>query len=103
MLDSLLESKESFLLMLSTPLYALFILAEMIYSAVHNKQLYTTKDTLVNVYLSSLNFGLDILVRVVGFFIIDYLWLMISLFCQLLLASILSSFPVVQHHIAYPG
>ncbi len=72
MFSQLLQTKESFLLLLSTPIYIILILAEMIFSAIHNKQLYKTKDTLMNVYLTSLNLSLDIIVRGFGFFILAY-------------------------------
>lgn len=64
---------EELLLMVTTPVYVVVIGAELIWSYVHKKQYYSTKGLLANVYLSALNFGLDILVRllclaVLGFF-----------------------------------
>ncbi len=72
MFSSLLETKESFLLLLSTPIYVVFILLEIGFSIYNNKQLYKTKDTLVNIYLTSLNFSLDILVRAIGFIVLAF-------------------------------
>ncbi len=72
MLKSLLQTKESFLLLLSTPIYILFILLEIGFSTLHQKNLYKTKDTFVNIYLTTLNFSLDILVRAFGFLILNY-------------------------------
>lgn len=57
------DYKQTLLILISTPLYALLIGFEMILSAIHNKHLYTVKDTFTNVYLSSLNIGLELLIR----------------------------------------
>ncbi len=57
------DYKQTLLLLISTPLYAVLIGFEMIMSAIHNKHLYTVKDTFTNVYLTSLNFGLELLIR----------------------------------------
>ncbi len=58
------DYKQELLLLISTPLYAILIGLEMVLSAVHHKHLYTVKDTLTNVYLTSLNFSLELLIRV---------------------------------------
>lgn len=65
--------KEDLLIFISVPLYSLIIGFELIYSYLKHKNLYTTKGLLSNIYLTSLNMGLDILVRgfclfVLGFF-----------------------------------
>jgi sterol desaturase/sphingolipid hydroxylase (fatty acid hydroxylase superfamily) len=57
----------------STPIYVVIILAEMLLSYFHHKHYYTTKDTATNIYLSLLNFGLDLLMKsfvliILGFF-----------------------------------
>jgi sterol desaturase/sphingolipid hydroxylase (fatty acid hydroxylase superfamily) len=57
------DTKQTLLLLISTPLYVLLIGVEMIMSSIHNKHLYTVKDTFTNVYLTSLNFGLELLIR----------------------------------------
>ena len=57
------EFKESLLILISTPVYIILIGLEMVLSYIYNKQYYTVKGTVQNVYLSALNFGLDILVR----------------------------------------
>jgi sterol desaturase/sphingolipid hydroxylase (fatty acid hydroxylase superfamily) len=54
-------AKNTFLLYLSTPLYAILIGLEMLLSNAHKRNLYTLKDTLANFYLMLLNFGLDVL------------------------------------------
>jgi sterol desaturase/sphingolipid hydroxylase (fatty acid hydroxylase superfamily) len=55
--------KEDLLVFISVPLYSLIIGFELFYSYFKNKHLYTTKGILSNIYLTSLNMGLDILVR----------------------------------------
>lgn len=57
------DTKQTLLLLISTPLYAVLIGVEMIMSSIHNRHLYTVKDTFTNVYLTSLNFGLELLIR----------------------------------------
>lgn len=58
-------AREQFLLLLSTPLYAIIIGAEMILSSYHNRNWYSKKGTAYNFYLMLLNFGLDILMLAV--------------------------------------
>ena len=55
--------REKLLFLISTPLYALFIGGEILLSYFHNKHFYTAKGLLMNVWLSALNFGLDVLLR----------------------------------------
>lgn len=55
-----------------TPIYAVVIAAEIIASFIFEKHYYTLKDTLTNVYLTCLNFGLDVLLRGVGILILGY-------------------------------
>lgn len=57
------EFREELLIKLSIPIYALVIGIEILYSYWHDKKYYSTKGTLANIYLSVLNFSLDILVR----------------------------------------
>ncbi|HOZ86467.1 MAG TPA: sterol desaturase family protein [Bacteroidia bacterium] len=57
------EFKEDLLVFISVPLYGLIIGFELLYSYLKNKNLYTTKGLLANIYLTSLNMGLDILIR----------------------------------------
>ena len=60
--------REKLLFLISTPLYLFFIGGEMLLSFFHERKFYTTKGTLMNVWMSALNFGLDILLR--GFVLI---------------------------------
>lgn len=57
------EFREALLIKLSIPIYTLVIGAEILYSYWHKKKYYTTKGILSNVYLTTLNFSLDILIR----------------------------------------
>lgn len=57
------EFREELLIKFSIPIYAIVIGIEILYSWWHDKKYYSTKGILSNVYLSSLNFTLDILVR----------------------------------------
>jgi sterol desaturase/sphingolipid hydroxylase (fatty acid hydroxylase superfamily) len=54
-------SREELLLLISTPIYAIVIGAEMLFSYFHQKKYYSTKGILANVYLTILNFTLDLL------------------------------------------
>ncbi len=57
------EFREELLIKLSIPIYALVIGIEIFYSWWHEKKYYSTKGLLSNIYLTVLNFSLDILVR----------------------------------------
>ena len=66
------EFRESLLVLISVPIYAIVIGFEFFYSYFKNKGLYTTKGLLSNIYLTSLNMGLDILIRGLCLLILDY-------------------------------
>lgn len=68
------ELNETLLAIISTPVYTIFIGAEIILSYIHHKQYYTVKGTLTNIYLSAINFGLDLLLRSVGLMILLYFY-----------------------------
>src|SRR6478735_2674388 len=57
------EFREELLIKLSIPIYAIVIGIEILYSYWHDKKYYSTKGILSNIYLTTLNFSLDILVR----------------------------------------
>jgi len=57
------EFREELLIKLTIPVYAIVIGIEILYSYWKEKKYYSTKGILANVYLSALNFSLDILVR----------------------------------------
>lgn len=65
------EFRESLLVLISIPVYAVVIGFEFFYSYFKNKGLYTTKGLLANTYLTALNMGLDILVRGICLFVLD--------------------------------
>lgn len=67
------EFKELIVILISTPIYIVFIGLEIFLSNRQKKGFYTVKDTLTNVYLMLLNMGLDILLRVfVGFVLLFF-------------------------------
>jgi sterol desaturase/sphingolipid hydroxylase (fatty acid hydroxylase superfamily) len=68
------EFRESLLVLISVPIYALVIGFEFFYSYFKNKGLYTTKGLLANVYLTALNMGLDILVRGICLLVLNYFY-----------------------------
>ncbi|MBL7935419.1 MAG: sterol desaturase family protein [Bacteroidia bacterium] len=57
------EFREELLIKLSIPIYAIVIGIEILYSYWKQKKYYSTKGILSNLYLTTLNFSLDILVR----------------------------------------
>ena len=66
------EYRESLLILISTPLYTIFIGLEIFLSNRRKKELYTVKDSITNIYLMLLNMGLDILMRAFVYFILLY-------------------------------
>jgi sterol desaturase/sphingolipid hydroxylase (fatty acid hydroxylase superfamily) len=68
------ETREAILLAITAPIYFIVIGLEIIFSYLHHKNSYSTKGILANVYLSVLNFSLDILVRSLCLFILYYFY-----------------------------
>ncbi len=66
------EFREALLIAITTPIYVIVIGAEILFSYFHQKNYYSTKGTLANVYLTVLNLSLDILVRGICLFILNY-------------------------------
>jgi sterol desaturase/sphingolipid hydroxylase (fatty acid hydroxylase superfamily) len=66
------EFRESLLVLISVPMYSIVIGAELIFSFLHRKGLYTTKGIITNIYLSGLNMALDVFLRGVCLFVLDY-------------------------------
>ncbi|MBC7865288.1 MAG: sterol desaturase family protein [Bacteroidia bacterium] len=66
------EFRESLLVIISTPIYAVVIGAEILFSNFHKQGTYSKKGTVENIYLMFLNMGLDILMRVVCLAILNY-------------------------------
>jgi len=57
------EFREEILVKLSIPIYTIVIAIEILYSYWKQKKYYSTKGLLSNLYLTTLNFSLDIIVR----------------------------------------
>jgi sterol desaturase/sphingolipid hydroxylase (fatty acid hydroxylase superfamily) len=66
--------KEQLLILFTTPLYLIVIGLEMLLSHLHLKKYYSVKDTLINIYLCTLNGGIDLLFRAV------YIVILISIY-----------------------
>lgn len=66
------EFRESLLVLISVPIYVIVIGFEFFYSYFKKKSFYTAKGLLSNIYLTSLNMGLDILVRGLCLYILNY-------------------------------
>lgn len=64
------EFNENTFLAITAPLYVTVIGTEMALSHFHLKKFYSVKGTLINVYLSALNAGIDLLFRSIYLFII---------------------------------
>lgn len=68
----MVSARESILMMITTPVYALVIGTEILLSYLHHRHLYSVKGILQNVYLTVLNASLDLLVR--GFYVAVLVW-----------------------------
>ncbi|MFL5762613.1 MAG: sterol desaturase family protein [Bacteroidia bacterium] len=66
------EFRETLLIAITTPIYAIVIGAEMLFSYLHERKHYSVKGTLSNIYLTSLNLGLDILVRGICLLVLQF-------------------------------
>lgn len=68
------EFRESLLVLISVPIYAIVIGFEFFYSYFKNKGLYSAKGLFANIYLTALNMSLDILVRGICLFVLNYFY-----------------------------
>lgn len=68
------EFREELLIKLSIPVYAIVIGIEIFYSYWHEKKYYSTKGLLSNIYLTVLNFSLDVLIRGVCLAVLWYFY-----------------------------
>lgn len=66
------DFREALLIAVTTPIYAIVIGAEILFSYIHHKNYYSVKGTLQNIYLTALNFSLDMLVRGVCLLVLNY-------------------------------
>ena len=63
---------EKLIIFISTPIYTVLILGEIILSNYHNRKLYTVGDTVQNVYIMLANMGIDVLMRAITLFVLGY-------------------------------
>lgn len=70
-MDSL---REQLLILISTPLYVVVIVTEMLLSNYRHTHSYTLRDTLTNLYLMLLNSGVDLAFRLVYLVIFQWFW-----------------------------
>lgn len=68
------EFREALLIKLSIPIYTIVIGIEILYSYLRHKKYYSVKGVLSNLYLTTLNFSLDILVRGVCLAVLWYFY-----------------------------
>lgn len=66
--------KESLIVMWSIPLYSIIILVEILYAHFHHLKLYSLKGSFHNIFLSSLNALLDIVMRGVSLMVLNYFY-----------------------------
>jgi sterol desaturase/sphingolipid hydroxylase (fatty acid hydroxylase superfamily) len=57
---------------IAIPFSALLIVAEMVLSNIRKPQVYSARGTLLNILLSAANFGLDLFMRVICLFVLNY-------------------------------
>lgn len=69
------EFRDTLLFIITTPIYIIVIGAEILFSHFHNRNYYSVKGTLANVYLTILNFSLDLIVLGVCLFVLNYFYL----------------------------
>lgn len=62
--------QEQILILFSLPIYLFFIPLEILLSHFNGWKLYSFKETLVNIYLNIVNFGVDLLLRAVALFVL---------------------------------
>lgn len=66
--------REQLLILISTPLYVVVIVAEMLLSHYRHSNSYTLRDTLTNLYLMLLNSGVDLGFRVFYLVVFHWFW-----------------------------
>jgi sterol desaturase/sphingolipid hydroxylase (fatty acid hydroxylase superfamily) len=71
-LDMLGSFREAILILISTPIYAIVIGIEIIFSHLHDHKRYTNKGVLTNLYLMLANMSLDFLMRGVCLAVLNY-------------------------------
>jgi len=71
-MDSL---REQLLILISTPVYIIIIGLELLLSHIHDRGLYTKRDTITNVYLMLLNAGIDLSFRLISLVVLQFFYL----------------------------
>ncbi|MBK7855699.1 MAG: sterol desaturase family protein [Bacteroidetes bacterium] len=66
------QFRELVLIYISTPLYAVVIAVEILFSHLHNKGFYSTKGIFANAFLMYANMGIDILMRTACLAVLNY-------------------------------
>lgn len=66
------EFREAVLILITTPVYAIVIGAEILFSHFHKHHYYSNKGLIENIYLMLLNMGLDVIMRGACLFILNY-------------------------------
>jgi len=66
------EFREALLVFISTPVYAIVIGAEILFSNYHKHKEYSKRGTIENIYLMLLNMGLDILISGFCLLVLNY-------------------------------
>jgi sterol desaturase/sphingolipid hydroxylase (fatty acid hydroxylase superfamily) len=72
MLEMLGTFREAILILISTPIYAIVIGIEILFSHFHNHQKYSNKGLITNIYLMLANMSLDFLMRGICLVILNY-------------------------------
>lgn len=68
------DIKEQWLILISTPIYLVIIVLELLLTHMQHRKAYTLKDTFANIYLMLLNGGIDLAFRVVYLAILHYFY-----------------------------
>lgn len=68
----MVDYAEKLIIFISTPIYVVLILGEIILSNWHNRKLYTVGDTIQNLYLMLANMGIDVLMRGITLFVLMF-------------------------------
>lgn len=65
---------QELLILITTPVYLVFIIAEVLLANLQHRNWYSLKDTLQNFYLMVLNSSIDLLIRTGYFLFISFCW-----------------------------
>lgn len=68
------EYQEQILLLFSLPIYLFFIPLEILLSHFNGLKLYSVRETLMNIYLNLVNFGVDITLRGLALFVLIFFY-----------------------------